>query len=71
MTSKHEPTRRKALQLAAGALAMASSPAPVIARLQLEGEFAGPSANVLWKPVDDAWRFAESSDELVDIGPVQ
>ncbi|NVM90043.1 hypothetical protein FHT32_003700 [Variovorax sp. SG517] len=68
MTSKHNPARRKALQLAAGVVAMAASPVPVMARLQVEGGFAGPSTNVLWKPIDDARRFEKPYGDLLEVG---
>ncbi|MDN6881978.1 hypothetical protein QMO14_00065 [Variovorax sp. CAN2819] len=68
MTSKHNPVRRKAMRMVAGAVAMAASPVPVLARLQVEGDFAGPSSNVLWKPVDDARRFGKPSGDLFEVG---
>ena len=68
MTAEHNPTRRKAMQMAAGAVAMAALPVPVVARLQVEGDSAGPSTNVLWKPIDDARRFEKPSDDLLEVG---
>lgn len=68
ITSQHNPTRRKALQLATGVVAMAASPVPLMARLQVEGDSVGPSTNVLWKPIDDARRFEKPSDDLLEVG---
>jgi hypothetical protein len=61
MTSIQHPTRRQALRLAGGTMAMAALPVPVLARLQAP---IAPSANVLWKPVDNAPRVMASSDDL-------
>jgi len=63
MPSMRHPTRRQALQLAAGAAAMAALPVPALTRLQALAGPIGPSANLLWKPVDDAPRVAASSDD--------
>ena len=63
MTSTQHPTRRQALQLAAGAVAIAALPVPALTRLQALTGPTGPSANLLWKPVDDAPRVAASSDD--------
>ncbi|WPH23561.1 hypothetical protein [Variovorax paradoxus] len=63
MTSIQHPTRRHALQLAAGAVAIAALPVPALTRLQALAGPIGPSANLLWKPVDDAPRVAASSDD--------
>ena len=63
MTSIRHPTRRQALQLAAGAVAMAALPIPALTRLPALADPTGPSANLLWRPVDDAPRVAASSDD--------
>jgi len=68
MTAEHNPTRRKAMQMAGGAVAMAALPVPVIARLQVEGEFTAPPTNVLWKPIDEARRFEKPSNDLFEVG---
>ena len=63
MTSIQHPTRRQALQLAVGAVAVTALPVPALTRLQALAGPTGPSANLLWKPVDDAPRVAASSDD--------
>ncbi|WP_157609001.1 hypothetical protein [Variovorax sp. Root411] len=62
MTSNQHPTRRQALQRAAGILAMAALPLPAPARLQAPIE---PSANVLWKPMDDTSCFGAPFEERI------
>jgi len=70
MTSIQHSTRRHALQLAAGAMATAALPALGLARLQAAASPTGPSANVLWKPEDDASRVVvRSNDRLVNDEP--
>jgi hypothetical protein len=57
------PTRRKALQLAAGSVAMAALPVPALTRLQTLAGPIGPSANVLWRPAGNALRVAMWRDD--------
>jgi len=62
MAPTQHPTRRQAMQLTLGTMAMAALPVPALARLQAVAGATGPiipmelRVNVLWKPVDDAPR---------------
>jgi len=69
MTAVQHPTRRQAMQLTLGTVAMLALPVPALARLQAVAGATGPlismepRVNVLWKPLDDAPRGGAAFDD--------